>query len=123
MYHAVATVAFVLLLLGWLQRRRRRTHVTLVLGGISIDLAIVVILELQRDVVAMSLRESFGVLQAVHIGASALAVVLYLPTLVLGFRLLRATAEGAARLRHKHARVAVAALLLRAVGFVCMWTV
>jgi uncharacterized protein (TIGR03382 family) len=119
MYHAAATLAFVLLVVGWTQRRRRGAHVPLVLLGIGIDLVVVVALEVQRDVVAATVGESHGVLQSIHIGASAFAVLLYLPTLVLGVLLLR----GRVRVRAAHGLVAVLALLLRAVGFACMWAV
>jgi uncharacterized protein (TIGR03382 family) len=118
-YLAAATVAFVLLVLGWSQRRRRRTHVALVLLGIAIDLGIVLGLELQRDVVATAVGESMSTFLTIHIVASVFAVLLYVPTLVLGTLLLR----GKHHLRTAHCRVALLALLSRAVGFAFMWTV
>jgi hypothetical protein len=121
MNDALATLAFVLLVLGWTQRRVRSRHVPLVLSGIALDLALVVWLELDRGVVEKTMTEQFSVLRWVHIWTSTLAVVAYLPTLWLGFRLMKA--PGDAALRRRHAAVAMTALILRAIGFACMWGV
>lgn len=121
MNDALATLAFVLLVAGWTQRKNRARHVPLVLAGIALDLALVVWLELSRGVVEKTITEQFSVLRWVHIWSSTLAVVAYLPTLWLGFRLIKA--PGDAVLRSRHAAVAITALILRAIGFVCMWGV
>src|SRR5262245_20087964 len=121
MNDALATLAFVLLVAGWTQRRSRARHVPLVLAGIALDLALVVWLELSRGVVEKTMTEHFSVLRWVHIWSSTLAVVAYLPPLWLGFRLLRGPAD--APLRSRHAAFAMTALILRAIGFACMWGV
>jgi hypothetical protein len=121
MNDALASLAFVLLVAGWTQRRRRGRHVPLVLAGIAIDLALVVWLELSRGVVEKTMTEHFSVLRWAHIWSSTLAVVAYVPTLWLGFRMLRNSGDAA--LRGRHAKVAMTALVLRAIGFACMWGV
>ena len=121
MNDALATLAFVLLALGWTQRRNRGRHVPLVLAGIALDLALVVWLELSRGVVEKTMHDHFSVLRWAHIWSSTLAVVAYLPTLWLGFRMLRSSGDAA--LRSRHAAVAVTALILRTIGFLCMWGV
>ncbi len=121
LYPLLATLAWLLLIAGWTARRRRRAHVPLVLAGIGVDLAIVLLLEFQRSVVAGALEAEWTAFQITHIVASALAVVLYLPTLFLGFRLLRG--KPGPKTRRRHRNVAVAALALRTVGFVCMWSI
>lgn len=119
--NALATVAFVLIVAGWTQRRRRDRHVPLVLAGIGLDLALVVWLELSRSVVEKTMTDDFSAVRWVHIASSTLAVLFYLPTLWYGFRMLRGPADAAVRKRH--AVVATLALVLRTVGFVCMWGV
>jgi uncharacterized membrane protein YozB (DUF420 family) len=117
----LATVAFVLLVAGWTQRRHRNRHVPLVLAGIGLDLVLVVWLELSRSVVEKTMHDHFSTIRWVHIASSTLAVVLYIPTLWLGFKMMRDSADPA--LRTRHLVVAMAALILRTVGFVCMWGV
>ena len=121
MFKVLATLAWSLLALGWTQRARRRVHVPLVLGGIAVDLTIVALLEFNRGVVGMAFTGTWSLVEVAHIGFSSLAVLLYLPTLVLGFRLLRDL--GNVGLRTAHRRVATAALVSRTVGFACMWFV
>jgi len=121
----LATLAFALIVAGWTQRRRRERHVPLVLAGMGLDLAMVVWLEISRSVV----EEVAGTVQHVpfpairwaHIASSTLAVVFYFPTLWFGFRMLRGATDPAVRKRH--AVVATLALVLRTIGFVCMWGV
>lgn len=115
----LATLAFGLLVGAWTLRRRRSLHVPLALAGLALDLALVVYLEVSRSVVEKTMTEDFSALRWVHIWTSTLAVLLYLPTLWYGFRLLR----GDESVRPRHKRFAVAALLLRTVGFACMWGV
>lgn len=119
----LATVAFVLLLAGWAQRRRRERHVPLVLAGIGIDLGLVVWLEVTRGVVEKAAgavaHQPYPGLRWLHIATSTLAVALYIPTLWLGFKVLRGAPDPAVRKRH--AAVATSALALRAAGFLCMW--
>jgi len=121
----LATVAFALIVAGWTQRRNRARHVPLVLAGIGLDLALVVWLEVMQHVVekvaGASPHVPFPMVRWVHIGSSTLAVVFYLPTLWFGFRMLRGATDAATRKRH--AVVATLALVLRTIGFICMWGV
>jgi uncharacterized protein (TIGR03382 family) len=121
----LATLAFALLVAGWTQRRRRERHVPLVLSGIGLDLALVAWLEMSRSVVEKVAgtvgHDPFPAMRWAHIATSSAAVVLYFPTMGLGFRLLRGAADPA--LRKRHAAFATAALAMRTLGFVFMWTV
>ena len=121
MYKSVATLAFLLIVAGWTQRRTRKTHVPLVMVGIAIDLSLVLILEFSRDVIGMTMEKDWTWMQWTHIGASVLAVLLYLPVVWLGISMLRGAAGPSARTAH--GRLATTALLLRSVGFAFMWTV
>ena len=95
-------------------------HVPLVASGIAIDVLLVLLLEVQRSVIVGAVTKDWTPLQITHIASSTLAVVLYIPTVWLGMRLLRGTAGPSTRSRH--AGVAQAALLARSVGFLCMWS-
>ena len=120
MNDALATLAWLLLVAGWAARRNRRVHVPLVLAGIALDLALVGYLEFSRHVIEKTVSEQFSAMRWAHIATSTIAVVLYIPTLILGFRLLRG---GDFVVRRRHAAVAVTALAMRTVGFICMWAV
>ncbi len=120
-YKALATLACVLIVAGWAKRRTRSAHVPLVLGGIAIDLALVLILELDRSVIAQTSNVAFSWMQWTHIGSSVLAVLLYIPVVVLGIRLLRGTVR--ARGRAAHRNLAGVALVARVVGFAFMWSI
>ena len=120
MNDALATLAWLLLVAGYAARRNRRVHVPLVLAGIALDLALVLHLEVSRHVIEKTVHEQFSAMRWAHIATSSAAVVLYVPTLVFGFRLLRG---GDAAVRRRHAAFAVSALAMRTVGFICMWAV
>ena len=120
-YKILATLAYALLFVGWTQRRTRSRHVPLALAGIGADFALVLVLEFQRDVIGMTFEQDYSPVEVVHIATSAAAVLVYIPTLVLGFRLMKRPAD--AKLRRLHAGVALTAFVLRSIGFVCMFWV
>ena len=121
LYKWIATLAFALIALGWTQRRRRQRHVPLVVAGIALDLGLVLALEFGRDVIGLTFTKEYSWMQWTHIGVSVVAVLLYVPVIVLGVRLLRGTVR--ARGRAAHRGLAHAALVARAVGFAFMWSV
>lgn len=131
---AVATVGWVLLVIGWWFRRNRRLHLGFVLPGMAVDLGLVVFLELTRSVIertagmdrsmtnaALADVRPYGTLETIHIATSTAAVVLYIPTIWLGAKLAWGTAGSGVRTWHK--RCAIGALALRTVGFAFMWSV
>lgn len=120
LYRVLASIAWGLIVAGWTQRRSRRTHVPLALAGIGVDLALVLILEFQRDVIGLTFTKEFTGLQITHIASSAAAVVFYIPTVILGFKLMKD--PGARGVRKAHHACAVLALFLRTIGFACMWS-
>jgi hypothetical protein len=120
-YDLVATVGWLCLVVGWRHRRDRARHLRWVVPGMVVDLGLVVWLEATRQVIERTVERDYGVLEQIHIGASALAVVLYVPTIVLGVLLIRRSGGPSVRAWHK--RCAVPALALRTVGFAFMWFV
>jgi hypothetical protein len=121
----LATLAFALIVVGWTQRRNRKRHVPLVLAGIGLDLALVAYLEVMQHVVekvaGAAPHVPFPTLRWAHIASSSAAVVLYFPTLWFGFLMVRGDVAPATRKRH--AVFATLALVMRTIGFVCMWGV
>ncbi|MCE9636263.1 MAG: hypothetical protein K8T90_11225 [Planctomycetes bacterium] len=131
---AVATVGWVLLVIGWWFRRNRRLHLGFVLPGMVVDLGLVIFLELTRSVIertagmdhsmtnaALPNLRTYGTVESIHIATSTLAVVLYIPTIWLGSKLAWGTAGPGVRAWHK--RCAIGALALRTIGFAFMWGV
>lgn len=120
-YDAVAVAGWVCLVVGWWHRRDRARHLRWVLPGMALDLGLVLWLEFTRSVIESTVEKPLGVLEGIHIGASLAAVVLYLPTIVLGVLLIRRRGGRAVRVWHK--RCAVPALALRTVGLAFLWAV
>jgi hypothetical protein len=117
-FMAAATVAYGSLVLGLIHRRNRSLHPKLMLLGMAIDLTIVLILEVQRDAIGTALSFSLAALQQAHIGCSSVALLLYFPTLYLGWMLW--SAKGGPQHRKLHLRVAITAFVFRTLGFLLM---
>jgi hypothetical protein len=114
----VATLAYVLLLLGLLARRRRRVHVPLVVSGILLDVGLVLSLQLERHAVQTAFSFSLGLLAQIHIGLSTVALILYFPVAFLGIRILL----GHSSSRTLHRRLALLAFSFRTGGFLFMFS-
>lgn len=114
----IATSAWLLLVLGVLNCRNRRKHVPLVGLALALDLGLVLYLQLTRNAVQTAVGETLSVLERVHVGLSTLAVLLYIPTILLGIKLLR----GDERVRYWHRRIALSALCCRTGGFFFMFS-
>ena len=69
---------------GVVARKNRRIHPVLMACGLSIDLAIVLFLQVQRGVIQDALTQSYTLLQRGHILASTIASALYFPVVLLG---------------------------------------
>lgn len=117
----VATFAYYLMVVGIFNRRRRVLHVTLMGSAILLDLGLVLVLEIQRSAINAALNYPYTGWQTAHIVASTLAVLFYLPTIVLGLKRLR-NPKITPSVRLWHMRVALTAFSLRTVGFVLMFT-
>ncbi len=117
----IATVGWALLVLGWIFRRQRTRHLGFVLPGMAVDLGLVVYLEMSRSVIELTAEKTYNAVQWTHIGTSTVATVLYIPTIILGARLMSGATGAGIRTWHK--RCAVSALVLRTIGFAFMWAV
>ena len=116
----IATFAWVCLVLGYAQRRDVRRHVPLVLTGIFTDIGLVLFLQISRSAVQTALEFSLEPLQQLHILFSSIALVLYLPTLVLGSLLVCGC--GNENTKARHMLIARTALFFRTLGFLFMFS-
>lgn len=85
---AISIFAFLLLLVGYGFRRRRRVHVPLMLSAFCIDMGLVVYIELNRHAIKQALHPP-GPLMIVHIAISVAVVVLYFWQIFTGIGKLR----------------------------------
>lgn len=120
-YMGIATGSYVLLVAGLVYKNDRQLHARLMLSAISLDLLLVVILQIQRQAIQTMLKFSLTGLQQAHVGVSFAATVLYIPVLYLGIRLWKHP-ELAWKLRRAHINIAVTAFLLRTAGFLLMFS-
>ena len=113
-----ASFAWLILIIGYTQRFHKNRHVPLMIAGILMDFGLVGYLELTKHAVETALEFKLSLLQQLHIASSSVALILYFPTLWLGFALVRG------QLQHKtaHIRVAKLALLFRTIGFILMFS-
>jgi len=116
----IAAAAWCCLILGYLSRRNRKRHVPLVLAGIFLDVSLVIYLQLTRDAIQTALSFTLSTLEQIHIATSTTALLLYLPVMYFGFKLLRGDRTPATR--SMHIRLAVLALFFRTVGFAFMFS-
>ncbi len=114
----VATIAWLSLTMGYLNRRKRQTHIRLMLLGIGTDILLVLYLQVTRSAVQTALKFELSVSEQAHIWFSSSALVLYFPILYLGYRLI----QGDRSRRAMHVRLGVTALILRTIGFLFMFS-
>jgi len=116
----IATLAWVLLICGYRMRRKPGVHIPLILSGILIDYSLVIYLQLTKDAVQTALKFELSPLQQIHIGVSSIAVMLYIPVIILGTLLYRDRTN--IKLRALHLKIARTTLALRTLGFLFMFS-
>lgn len=73
------------ILVGLVNRRRKRVHIPIMLGAFVGDLALVLYIELTRDAIATA-RTHMTTLMAVHVTLSVLVLALYVTQIVSGLK-------------------------------------
>ncbi|MCI5064520.1 hypothetical protein MRY87_02215 [bacterium] len=116
----IASIAWVSLVLGYTQRFNRKRHVPLMFFGIFTDILLVLYLQITRSAIQTALEFSLSIPQQIHILFSTIALVLYIPTLILGSKLVRNVGSATTKKRHKG--IAVTALIFRTLGFCFMFS-
>ena len=115
-----ASTAYACLWAGVIARRRRSAHLTFVLTGVVLDVAVVTGLELSRHAVGTVVSGSMSTMLATHVWASASAIVCFVGAIVLGAFFVRGRSTSVVRW---HRRVGWAAMTARSIGFVTMLAV
>ena len=116
----IATIAWLLLVVGFALRKNHQMHPYLMFSGITTDLVLVLYLQVTRSAVQKAASFTLDGLQMTHIGFSTLAILFYFPTLYFGIKLHRGGDVSALLPWHK--RVALPALVFRSLGFVFMFS-
>lgn len=115
----IATLAWFLLTIGLVLRKQTVLHVCLMLLGIWMDITLVLYLQVTRSAVQTALSFELSLLEQVHIGLSTVALILYLPVMVLGLWLIKGSAPD---WRRWHLRVGLLAYCFRTGGFCFMFS-
>ena len=122
-YPWLASLAFALLWLGFYWRKGPRNyHVAAVCASMAIDLCLVLVLEFTKDAVATAISLSLNGFQQVHIFASTMAIVFYVPVFVLGWIRWKRPGSGI-HLKEWHRRLGYCALFFRTIGFLFMFSI
>ncbi len=120
-YMGLATLSYGILLTGvFATLRGSKLHANLMSLGVAADIAQVLWIELSRGAIAETLRMELPPLPLLHVITSALAVVCYAPALWLGKRAFKTKPGHPARKIHR--AFGIAALSLRTVGFLLMFS-
>lgn len=121
-YMAIATVAYMLLVAGLLVRPLSlNLHAKLMGTGISLDLVLVIVLQIQREAVQTAVSNSLSFIQIFHAATSTLATIFYIPTVVLGLILLK-NPNLRDRWLRRHRFVALSAFVFRTLGYATMFS-
>ena len=107
----LSALVCLILVMGVLNRRRKRVHIPLMLAAMGIDVAMVLYLEIRRGVVESIPNRPMTPLLAIHVTISVLVLILYGVQVVTGYR----NAKG--RRSPWHPRIATLLLPLRFANF------
>ena len=116
----IASLAWLCLVVGYLNRKTRSIHVLFMRAGILIDISLVLYLQVTRGAIQKALGFSLEILQQLHIGASTVALLLYFPVLYLGYLLVKG--KGNEKTKALHIKIATTAFFFRTLGFILMFS-
>lgn len=120
-YMVCATVAYFFMIAGLILREEKRTHFILMIMATMLDLGVVLSLEVQRNAIKTAVDMTLTPWQQSHIFTSLAALLLYFP--VVGLGIYKAVSPQQYQgIKGTHARLGVAAFVLRSLGFALMFT-
>jgi hypothetical protein len=119
-YMCVATFSYFTMVTGLVLRNNKKVHYKLMATAITLDLLLVLVLEVQRHAIHTALSFTLSPLQQAHIGASSVATALYLPVVILGLR--RLWGLSSEKLKTWHMKLGITAFIFRSLGFLLMFS-
>ena len=84
-YMYLASLSLGLMTLGILVRKSIRAHQILLVSAVILDLSLVLILESRRDAIDTVTSLNLSYYQLIHVALAVIAVITYIPTLILGY--------------------------------------
>lgn len=119
-YMRWATLSYVCMLFGLYYRKQRPRHLFFMALAIFSDVSLVLVLEFQRTAIKTALSFTLAFPQQMHIAFSSIAILLYIPVVILGTtRLLK---RGGTRTYKNHKLLGITAFLFRTLGFSLMFS-
>ncbi len=118
-YMGISTFAYFLLVAGVLSVKKTQTHMKFVVSAALLDLLVVLTLQIQRSAVQVVMQEALTLPQMIHIVTGALSIVLYLPTIYLGYQIYKMQAF---EHRGKHRLMGKITFLIRTISFLFMFS-
>ena len=107
----------VLIVVGLLNRRRKRVHIPLMLSALIIDLSMVLYLEIRRGVIESIPQRPMTPLLIVHILISVTVLVLY------GMQVYTGIQNAKGRRSRQHPRVGATFVVLRFANLLTSWMI
>lgn len=119
-YMFLAAISYLLMVAGILNLKNRKQHAILMSLAISLDLLLVLVLQIQREAVQTAISMKLLPIQQLHILASSMATVFYFPMIYMGVR----NYKGRSSEKEKkwHRRLGYLTFSLRTLGFFLMFS-
>lgn len=117
----ISSISYLALSIGYLYRTNIKLHIPMMNLGIIADLSVVLILQFSRDAIQTAASFTLTPLQQLHILVSLIAVLLYFPIFILGWRkvISKSKPKSFAKL---HIELGPWAFLFRSLGFALMFS-
>lgn len=116
-YMALATMTYCFLIYGIFFVADRKTHRLVMMTSITMDILLVLFLELSRQAIKTTVSNELNIFQLGHVLSSTIAIVFYLITAYYGHKAFNGQAVGKI-----HIKLGWLAFIFRSVGFVLMFS-
>lgn len=117
---AAATLSYSFMIIGIRNVRHRELHWKFMGSTMLLDVLLVLVIEMNRHAIQTTLSFKLNIIQQSHIYVSTLAMLCYLPLIVLGRRHL--TGKTDSRSAPWHRRLGILAFVLRTLSFILMFS-
>lgn len=115
-----AVIAYILLACGLCVRKNRNLHAILMTAGVSLDFLIVISLQIAKHVMNTVSHQHLSSILVGHVLTSSIAIVLYIPSLLLGYQIFRHP-ETSVEFKPGYLKMIYTAFAFRTVGLILMF--